>query len=192
MSETQSFPIHEYRTLRRIEFADTDMGGMVHFSRFFVFMETAEHEFLRTLGAEVHMTLEDEQILIAIRIQIRKPGVSIESNIEPGLRLAVQEYWAFRSSQVVKITDLPAFTVTNYQIMIAIIIQVRKVGDRVRTNAEIGEKVINPHKFTIYGISNIVIELESCISSSDKILVSVSIQVDTHTHLTIQFLDRVK
>ena len=37
-----------------MEFADTDLGGLVHFSRFFVFMETAEHELLRTLGTEVH------------------------------------------------------------------------------------------------------------------------------------------
>ena len=34
----------EYRTKRKIEFADTDMAGIVHFTRFFVFMETAEHE----------------------------------------------------------------------------------------------------------------------------------------------------
>ena len=37
---------HEYRTSRRIEFADTDMAGIAHFSRFYVFMEQAEHEFL--------------------------------------------------------------------------------------------------------------------------------------------------
>jgi len=37
-----------------MEFADTDVGGLVHFSRFFVFMETAEHELLRSLGTEVH------------------------------------------------------------------------------------------------------------------------------------------
>ena len=47
-------PTHEYRTQRRIEFADTDMAGIVHFSRFFVFMESAEHEFLRSLGCDVH------------------------------------------------------------------------------------------------------------------------------------------
>ena len=53
-----SFPISEFRTSRRVEFADTDMGGIVHFSRFFVFMETAEHELLRTLGVEVHMEVD--------------------------------------------------------------------------------------------------------------------------------------
>ena len=44
---------YEYHTKRRIEFSDTDMAGIVHFSRFFVFMETAEHEFLRSLGTSV-------------------------------------------------------------------------------------------------------------------------------------------
>ena len=43
----------EYRTKRKIEFVDTDMAGIVHFTRFFVFMETAEHEFLRGLGTSV-------------------------------------------------------------------------------------------------------------------------------------------
>ena len=41
--------MHTFRTRRRVEFVDTDMGGIVHFSRFFVFMETAEHEFLEAL-----------------------------------------------------------------------------------------------------------------------------------------------
>jgi 4-hydroxybenzoyl-CoA thioesterase/acyl-CoA thioester hydrolase len=51
--------MYEHRTRRRIEFADTDMGGIVHFARYFVFMETAEHEFLRELGTTVALTLED-------------------------------------------------------------------------------------------------------------------------------------
>lgn len=38
---------------RRVEFADTDMAGMVHFSRFFCFMEEAEHHFLRSVGLSV-------------------------------------------------------------------------------------------------------------------------------------------
>jgi 4-hydroxybenzoyl-CoA thioesterase/acyl-CoA thioester hydrolase len=46
--------IHRFCTRRRVEFADTDMGGIVHFSRFFIFMETAEHELLRALGASAH------------------------------------------------------------------------------------------------------------------------------------------
>ena len=42
-----------FRTTRRVEFADTDMEGMVHFARFLVFMETAEHELLRAVGTEI-------------------------------------------------------------------------------------------------------------------------------------------
>ncbi len=53
---------YEFHTRRRIEFADTDMAGIVHFSRFFVFMETAEHEFQRSLGSTVHFEHEGEHI----------------------------------------------------------------------------------------------------------------------------------
>jgi 4-hydroxybenzoyl-CoA thioesterase/acyl-CoA thioester hydrolase len=45
--------MREFHTRRRVEFVDTDMGGIVHFSRFFVFMETAEHLFLESLGESV-------------------------------------------------------------------------------------------------------------------------------------------
>ena len=45
--------MHQFTTRRRIEFADTDMGGIVHFARFLIFMETAEHEFLGAIGTSV-------------------------------------------------------------------------------------------------------------------------------------------
>ena len=45
--------MYELRTQRRVEFADTDMVGIVHFARFFIFMETAEPEFLSSLGTPV-------------------------------------------------------------------------------------------------------------------------------------------
>ncbi len=38
------------------------MAGIVHFSRFFVFMETAEHEFLRSLGTSVTTELNGDII----------------------------------------------------------------------------------------------------------------------------------
>jgi len=37
---------YEYKTKRKIEFADTDLAGICHFARFFIFMETTEHQFL--------------------------------------------------------------------------------------------------------------------------------------------------
>jgi len=50
--------MHELTTRRQVEFSDTDLGGIVHFSRFFVFMETAEDEFLRALGGSFVFTHE--------------------------------------------------------------------------------------------------------------------------------------
>lgn len=47
---------HEYKTTRRVEFPDTDMAGIVYFANFFKFMESAEHEFFRSLGLPVHVS----------------------------------------------------------------------------------------------------------------------------------------
>jgi acyl-CoA thioester hydrolase len=51
-----------FHTKRRVEFVDVDLAGFVHFSRFFVFMETAEHEFLRSLGTSVHYHVDGQEI----------------------------------------------------------------------------------------------------------------------------------
>src|SRR5262245_29961735 len=50
---------YEYKTVRRVEFSETDMAGIVHFSNFFRFMETAEHGFYRSLGFSVIMDQYD-------------------------------------------------------------------------------------------------------------------------------------
>jgi YbgC/YbaW family acyl-CoA thioester hydrolase len=42
-----------FRTTRRVDFADTDMAGMVHFANFFRYMEAAEVAFLRAQGLSV-------------------------------------------------------------------------------------------------------------------------------------------
>jgi len=54
--------MHEHVTRRRIEFADTDQGGICHFARYPVFMETAEHELLEAIGASVDMQLDGHKI----------------------------------------------------------------------------------------------------------------------------------
>lgn len=43
---------------RRVEFRDTDAAGIVHFSNFFLYMEQAEHAFLRSLGLGVVCEIE--------------------------------------------------------------------------------------------------------------------------------------
>jgi len=45
---------YEYRIVRDVEFSDTDMAGIMHFTNFFRFMEAAEHAFFRSLGLSIH------------------------------------------------------------------------------------------------------------------------------------------
>jgi YbgC/YbaW family acyl-CoA thioester hydrolase len=45
----------EFKVVRRVEFSETDMAGIVHYSNFFRYMETAEHGFFRSLGFSVVM-----------------------------------------------------------------------------------------------------------------------------------------
>lgn len=52
----------EYRMVHRIEFADTDMAGIMHFANFFRLMERTEHAFLRSLGFSVHMEFEGRTV----------------------------------------------------------------------------------------------------------------------------------
>jgi YbgC/YbaW family acyl-CoA thioester hydrolase len=51
-----------FRTTRMVEFADTDMAGIIHFTNFFRYMEEAEHAFLRSRGLSVAMEWEGQSI----------------------------------------------------------------------------------------------------------------------------------
>lgn len=69
--------MHEFVTRRRVEFADTDMGGIVHFSRYFVFMETAEHQFLDAVGTSVALELDGQKLgwpRVAASCEYRSPA----------------------------------------------------------------------------------------------------------------------
>ncbi len=46
--------MYEHRYYHHVEFFETDMAGIVHFSNYFRYMEAAEHAFLRSLGILVH------------------------------------------------------------------------------------------------------------------------------------------
>ncbi len=51
-----------FRTSRRVEFGDTDMAGIAHFSNFFRWMEAAETAFLRDRGLSVALHWEGEHL----------------------------------------------------------------------------------------------------------------------------------
>ena len=59
-----------YTATRRVEFHHTDAAGIIHFSRYFLYMEEAEHEFLRHLGLGVMMH-EGGQLLSWPRVACR-------------------------------------------------------------------------------------------------------------------------
>ena len=44
---------HEFTITRRVEFSETDMAGIVHFSNFCRYMEHAEHAFFRSLDRSI-------------------------------------------------------------------------------------------------------------------------------------------
>ena len=50
---------HTFRITERVQFSDTDMAGIMHFSNFFRFMERVEHAFCRSLGCSVFPQGED-------------------------------------------------------------------------------------------------------------------------------------
>jgi YbgC/YbaW family acyl-CoA thioester hydrolase len=52
----------EFSLKRRIQFAETDLAGVVHFSNYFRMMEEVEHAFFRSLGMSVVMTHEALEI----------------------------------------------------------------------------------------------------------------------------------
>src|SRR5438270_8858989 len=53
---------YEFKATRQVEFSETDMAGIMHFSNFFRFMETAEHGFYRSLGFSVVMPESDPRL----------------------------------------------------------------------------------------------------------------------------------
>jgi acyl-CoA thioester hydrolase len=48
-----------FRYARRVQFAETDLAGMVHFANFFRYMEEAEHALWRAAGMSISPSLAD-------------------------------------------------------------------------------------------------------------------------------------
>ncbi len=48
---------------RRVQFAETDMAGIVHFSYFYRYMEETEHEFFRSVGLSMMALQPDGSVI---------------------------------------------------------------------------------------------------------------------------------
>jgi acyl-CoA thioester hydrolase len=82
---------YEFKVVRRVEFSETDMAGIVHFSNFFKYMETAEHAFYRSLGFSVIMNHHDPPLgfpRVHADCDYKKP-LRFEDNLE--IHLLVKE-----------------------------------------------------------------------------------------------------
>ena len=53
---------YEFRQTHRVEFSDTDMAGIMHFSNFFYFMEATEAAFFRSLGYSIFPGTTDGKV----------------------------------------------------------------------------------------------------------------------------------
>jgi len=52
----------EHTTERMVQFAETDLAGILHFANFFRIMEEVEHHWFRSMGLSVAMNLEKEEL----------------------------------------------------------------------------------------------------------------------------------
>jgi acyl-CoA thioester hydrolase len=79
----------EFSQTHRVEFADTDLAGIMHFANFFRLMERTEHAFLRSLGWSVHQT-EGGRTLgwprVHVECDYRRP-LRFEDEVEVRLRV---------------------------------------------------------------------------------------------------------
>jgi len=89
---------YEFKATRRVEFSDTDMAGIMHYSNFFRFMETAEHGFYRSLGFSVADLSRDPRLgwpRVHAQCDYKKP-LRFEDMVEVHLLVAEKRTKAVR------------------------------------------------------------------------------------------------
>ncbi|MEO5960056.1 MAG: thioesterase family protein [Opitutaceae bacterium] len=103
-------PQHFQFSYRRlVEFADTDLAGIMHFANFFKFVECAEHAFFRSLGHKVHTAEGSEHQgwpRIEVSCKYHKPA-RFEQTLEVCLRLEEIRTSSLRYSFWIFIADDP-------------------------------------------------------------------------------------
>jgi acyl-CoA thioester hydrolase len=99
---------YEFKAVRRVEFSETDMAGIVHYANFFRYMETAEHGFFRQLGYSVVMNQADPPVgwpRVSAQCEYRQP-LRFEDEVE--IHLLVSEKKSKSLSYVFKFRKLNA------------------------------------------------------------------------------------
>lgn len=79
---------NEFRYQRRVQFAETDMAGIVHFSMFFRYMEEAEHALWRAAGLAIARVGEETGWpRVSATFDFKRP-LRFEDEFEVGVRIA--------------------------------------------------------------------------------------------------------
>jgi YbgC/YbaW family acyl-CoA thioester hydrolase len=91
----------EFQLRRRVQFYETDVAGIVHFSWFFRYMEEAEHALWRELGLSIHPPQSD----------IGWPRVSASCDFHRALRFE-QEFDVY-----IRVTDVTKRTISYSCVM---------------------------------------------------------------------------
>ena len=79
----------EFSIIRRVQFAETDMAGVVHFSNYFRWMEEVEHAFFRSRGLGIVMRHDGREISwprVAVGCEYYAP-LRFEEELELRLRV---------------------------------------------------------------------------------------------------------
>jgi acyl-CoA thioester hydrolase len=80
---------YEFKMTHRVEFADTDTAGIIHFASYFRYMEVTEHAFFRSLGFSI-MTRTPEFHVGWPRVHVScdfKRPLRFEDEVEVHLRV---------------------------------------------------------------------------------------------------------
>ena len=99
---------YEFRLMRSVEFFETDMVGIVHYSNFFRYMEAAEHAFFRSFGISVVTRQVDPPVgwpRVHAECDYRQP-LHFEDEVE--IQLLVSEKKAKSLSYVFRFVKLNA------------------------------------------------------------------------------------
>ena len=79
-----------HRATRRVDFSDTDLAGIVHFSKYLCYMEFAEHDFFKILWFSVAQKFGAHNYgwpRVEVKASFHRP-LRFENEVEIQLRLA--------------------------------------------------------------------------------------------------------
>jgi acyl-CoA thioester hydrolase len=94
----------EYRLKRRVQFYETDMAGIVHYSWFFRYLEEAEHAMWREAGLSIAGGSEISWPRVEASFQYHRP-LKFEDEFEVHLRIVGKDARTIRYEGVISKGD---------------------------------------------------------------------------------------